>query len=421
MSNPSFNPPLCATATLVAACLLAAPASAAHWIGAWSASPQASWGPEFALPTGVPARLERQSVREVLRLGLGGRRVRVVLSNRYGATPLTLGAVHLARAAGADRIVAGTDHGLTFGGQTSVTVAPGATIVSDALDWPLAALDLLAVTTYFPRPTTLSTFHWGAQQTGYISAGTRVAAPALAGATPLHGRLFLSAVHVDAGAGSKAVAVLGDSITDGNGSTPDRNRRWPDWLAQRLAPHGVAVLNAGISGARLLGDGMGQPAALRFGPDVLAQPGVASVIVLLGINDIGWPGSAFAPHAAPMTAATLIAAYRQLIALAHGHGVRIIGATLTPFEGALHGTPLDAYYNEDKEKVRQQVNAWLRASGAFDGMLDADAVLRDPARPRRLLPAYDSGDHLHPGDAGYRALAGAVDTTSLLAAHANQH
>ena len=224
--------------------------------------------------------------------------------------------------------------------------------------------------------------------------------------------MFLASVLVDAGPAAHTIIAFGDSITDGNGSTPDANRRWPDRLAERMAASGrdVAVVNAGISGARLLGDKMGVNALARFAQDVLAQPGAKTVIVLMGINDIGWPGSLFAPDAPPANAGQLIAAYRQLIALAHLHHIRIVGATLPPFEGALAGTPFAGHFSPAKDCVRIEVNAWLRTADAFDAVLDFDALLRDPAHPARLLPAFDSGDHLHPGDAGYQAMADAAST-----------
>ncbi len=226
-------------------------------------------------------------------------------------------------------------------------------------------------------------------------------------------RLLLSAIQVEAAEGTQAVAILGDSITDGASASLGRDTRWPDVLAERLAPHGVAVINAGISGARLLSDGMGEKALARFGRDVLEQPGVRTAIVLIGINDISWPGTAFARQEKRPTLAALKSGYGQLIAQARSRGVRVIGTTLTPFAGALPGTPLDDYYQEEKDALRQRLNAWIRDSGSFDAVLDFDAWARDPAHPLRLLPAYDSGDHLHPGDAGNRALAEAVDLTLL--------
>ena len=211
-----------------------------------------------------------------------------------------------------------------------------------------------------------------------------------------------------------AVVVIGNSITDGNGATVDADTRWPDFLAKRLAPRRIALLNGGISGGRLLRDKMGVNVAARLGRDVFAQPKVKAAIVLIGINDISWPGTGFAPNRKRPTAEEMIAGYRQLIALAHADNVRLIGATLPPFEGALSGTPLANYYNSEKDSLRQKINSWIRESGAFDAVVDFDAVLRDPANPARLKPGFDSGDHLHPGDTGNRAMADAVDLDALL-------
>jgi lysophospholipase L1-like esterase len=387
---------------------------AANWVASWSASPHASWrAQDFALPTGVPASLARQTVRETARISIGGRRLRLVLSNRYGTQPLLVDDAHVAPALPDGRVMAASDRAITFGGKRSVVIPAGAPAVSDPIELPVAALEKLAVSVYLPQQTPLTTFHWGAQQTGFVAPGNVTAAVTLPDAQPLQGRALLAAIWVETATPARAVVAFGDSITDGNGSTPDRDRRWPDYLAARQRARdgdngGVAVVNAGISGARLLGDRMGANAAARFEQDVLAQPGVHTAIILMGINDIGWPRTAFAPDEAPMTAARMIAVYRQLIAQAHGRGVRVIGATLLPFEGALHGTPFDNYYTPAKDAVRQQVNQWIRESGEFDQVADLDALLRDPSRPSRMLPRYDSGDHLHPGDAGYEAIARSI-------------
>jgi lysophospholipase L1-like esterase len=405
-----------AAATLAA--IINTPQAAENWLATWQASPHAAWeASEFALPTGVPAKLERQTVRETARISVGGSRLRVVLSNRYGMQPLAVGEVRVGRAGE-------TMRPLTFGGQVSVVIPPGAPALSDALEMPVAALEKLAVSVYLPEHTPLATFHWGAQQTGVIVDGNRTADATLRDGQPLHGRALLSGIWVVApaeaetatAAASEAmataaarpaagvVAAFGDSITDGNGSTPDQDHRWPDYLAARLSPGGVPVVNAGISGARLLGDRMGVNAAARFEQDVLSQPGVRTAIVLMGINDIGWPRSIFAPHEAPMTFNRMIAAYRQLIAQARARQVRIIGATLPPFEG----TAIDGYYTPAKDALRRQVNQWIRESAEFDAVADMDALLRDPQQPSRMQPRYDSGDHLHPGDAGYEAMAAEV-------------
>jgi lysophospholipase L1-like esterase len=396
------------TAAMLAAIINSPLHAAENWVASWAASPHASWrAEEFALPTGVPAALARQTVRETARISVGGRRIRIVLTNRYGTQPLVVGEAHVARAFAGGGSAPGPDLELTFSGKRGTIIPAGTPAISDAVEMPVDALEKLAVSIYLPQQTPLATFHWGAQQTGQIAAGNVVAAAELPGAQTMPGRALLAGILVDAAAPTGAVVAFGDSITDGNGSTPDRDHRWPDYLATRLSvgAGAVAVVNAGISGARLLGDRMGVNAAARFEQDVLAQPGVHTAIILMGINDIGWPQTAFAPQEAPMTAERMIVVYRQLIAQAHARGVRIIGATLLPFEGALHGTPFDGYYTPAKDAVRQQVNRWIRESGEFDEVADLDALLRDPTRPSRMLPRYDSGDHLHPGDAGYEAIA----------------
>jgi lysophospholipase L1-like esterase len=362
-----------------------------HWTTSWYAAPQPAWDATFTLPMNVPVKLDNATLRETVRLSAGGQRIRLVFSNRYGHAPVKLGAVRVGPADDPHAARA-----LTFSGQAGAAILPGAAVTSDPVDLPVRPLSRLAVTTWLPAPTPVATFHWGAQQTMQIDGAS------------VGGRLFLSAVMVESIKPVRTVVALGDSITDGNGSTPDADRRWPDILAERLAPHGIAVANAGISGGRLARDGMGVSALARFEQDVLGQPGVSDVIVLLGINDIGWPGSPFARAERPATLDELTAAYRQLVAASHVRGVRVTAGTLPPFENALDGTPYAGHYSPAKERLRQQLNDWIRTAGAFDAVVDFDAVLRDPARPRRLRAAFDSGDHLHPGDAGYRAMAEAI-------------
>jgi lysophospholipase L1-like esterase len=390
-----------------AALLAAGAVHAAEWRTTWYAAPMPAWGAEFALPTMMPPALEAQTVREVIRTSVGGEQVRVTYSNRYGTTPLVIGEARLAATQdqpshAASPLQAEKGVKLSFGGQPGVTIAPGQSATSDAAALTVAARQRLSVSTWLPQHTPLTTFHWGAQQTAFSVPGNQAMANSLPGAQLLSGRTFLSAMQV-AGPARSTVVAFGDSITDGNGSTPDRNRRWPDQLADHVQD--FAVLNAGISGARLLADGMGEKAIARFEQDVLSQPGVDAVIVLLGINDIGWPGSAFAPREAPATADAMIAGYRKLIAAAHARQVRIIGGTLLPFEGALQGTPYAGHFSPAKDAVRREVNEWIRNSGEFDAVLDFDQFLRDPAHPARLRPEFDSGDHLHPGDAGYAEMA----------------
>lgn len=404
---------LLASAGLALAIAVPSQAAQPNWVASWFASPQPSWGSDFVLPTNMPSALQGQSIREVVQVSAGGNAVRIVLSNRYGAQPLVVGEVCVALALQGAAVEPGSSHAVTFGGKRSLTVPAGAPAVSDPVEMAVAPLARLAITSYFPQTAAVSTFHWGGQQTAYIGDGNATAAAEVKPASALKGRAFLSAVLVDAAPGARTVVAFGDSITDGNGSTPDANRRWPDYLARRLAASGVAVANAGISGARVLGDRMGVNALARFEQDVLSQPGVRSVVVLMGINDIGWPGSPFEPGAPSIQAEDLIAGYRQLIAAAHARNVRIVGATLLPFEGALRGTPVEGHFSPAKDAVRRALNEWIRSSGAFDAVVDFDAVMRDPRHPARLLPAYDSGDHLHPGDAGYQAMADAVGIRSL--------
>jgi lysophospholipase L1-like esterase len=373
------------------------------WVMSWYAAPQPGWDSQFVLPMNVPAVLDNQTVREYVRISAGGERIKLVFSNRYGKAPLAIGAARVMM------------REVTFAGARQVVIAPGATVTSDPVALSVAPLSQLEVTTYLPKRTAITGFHWGASQSISVAAGNVSGAAEFSKATRVEGRLFLSAVLVDALPNGRTVVALGDSITDGNGSTPDADRRWPDFLARRLAPHGIAVANAGISGARLLSDGMGERALARFEQDVLNQPGVSDVIVLLGINDIGWPGSPFAPAETMVTLNELTAGFRQLAAIAHARTIRITVGTLPPFEGALEGTPFAGHYNPQKEVLRLRLNDWIRGAGIFDGVVDFDAVLRDPARPQRMRAQFDSGDHLHPGDAGYRKMAEAIDIDAIVA------
>lgn len=382
--------------------------TALHWVASWQASPQPVWNADFLFPTLVPATLQDQTFRQAVRVSLGGRRLRVRLSNAYGTRPLRIGAASVAARAGA------IPQPLSFGGQPGVLIGPGQEQLSDPL--PLATDDrqALQVSVFVPGPATVQTFHWEGRQTSWIAPGDQSRAQALSAASSTTARLLLTGIDVEADTDARSVVVIGDSITDGATASLDQDQRWTDHLAARLAARGIAVVNAGISGGRLLRDGMGESALVRFRRDALDQPAVSSVIVLIGINDISWPGTAFARNQARPTLSELQAGYRALAEQARRRGVRIVGATLPPFAGALPGTPLDDYYQPDKDTLRRQLNAWLRTDSPFDAVIDLDAALRDPADPSRMAVAYDSGDHLHPGDAGNRAMAEAVDLEILL-------
>ncbi|MDQ3261253.1 MAG: SGNH/GDSL hydrolase family protein [Pseudomonadota bacterium] len=386
------------------------------WIATWSASPHEVWAPDFLAPMKAPRNLWAQTVRQIASVSIGGKRVRVVLSNEFGPWPVKIDAAHVALSDKGSAIVAGSGKSLTFGGKSSIVIPPGAPVISDPIDLSVAPLSSVVVSFFLPDVTPVTTFHWDASQTTYVVAGNKTGETDFKADATFTARVLVSEIMVDAPANARAIVMFGDSITDGNNSTPDTNRRWPDVLARRLVEAGgppVAVLNQGISGARILTDRMGVNALARFDRDVLRHRHADTVVLMMGINDIGWPDSILEPNAPAPSPEDIIAGYQQLIARAHLHNMRIIGATLTPFEDTFKGSPLSGYYNAAKEQKRQAVNKWIRDSGAFDGVIDFDAVVRDPARPTFIQAAFDSGDHLHPNDAGYKAMADSIDLKLL--------
>ena len=351
-----------------------------------------------------------QTIRQVVRLSLGGTAIRLRISNELGTSPLVIGSAHVAmpgNAAGS--IDPATDKAVTFGGRPSITLPPGAPALSDPVEMPVAALGSVAVSLFVPRDTGPAATHPLARATTWLAGGDQTAAGTLEEPTTSTARFFLSGVEVLAPEGS-AIVTLGESITDGYGSTEDANRRWPDVLAERLQAAGkdVAVVDAGISGNRVLHDvpesQFGPAAIARFDRDVLSVPGVKTVILMESINDIGHPGSAGLTEQA-VSSEDIIVAMKQLIARAHAHGIRMIGATLTPYAD----TVFPGYFSEDGEVMRKAVNDWIRTGGSFDGVIDFDAVVRDPANPDHILAEYDFGDHLHPNDAGYRKMGESID------------
>jgi lysophospholipase L1-like esterase len=397
-------------------------ADSGNWIGAWTAAVQPVWDADFGMPTGIPASLWNQTIRQVARLSIGGRRVRVMISNEYGKIPLKIGDAHVGLAADGGKIQPGSDRALTFGGNPSIEIPAGAPAISDPVDLAVAPLSLLSVSLFLPEISPTTTMHWYGAQTAYVAAGDKAADVDFKADSTQTARLFLSEIFVDAPANARAIVALGDSITDGEGSTVDGNDRWPDRLAERLVAAGgppVAVLNQGISGAKVLADRMGVNALARFDRDVLNQPKVDTIILMMGINDIGWSGSEVGPHQttgprqADPTADEIIDGYKQLIARAHLHGLRIIGATLTPFGDAMAGTPSEGFYTPEKEQRRAALNAFIR-SGAFDGVIDFEPVVLDPQRPQYILAKFGKGDHLHPNHLGYAAMAAAIDLNLLV-------
>ena len=402
---------------LFAPLVVAEEVAAPHWVGTWSSSPQPIWGPDFIGGLKYPRNLWNQTVRQLSRVSIGGPRLRVVLSNEYGQTPVAIGAARVALSEKGSAIVAGSDRALNFGGRETVTIPPGAAVLSDPVDLTVAPLGSVAISLYLPDVTPVTTWHNDARQTAFLVAGNKVSELDFEPDASVTARVFVSQILVDAPPAARAIVAFGDSITDGDGSTVDANHRWPDVLAARFVEAGtpVGVLNAGISGAKLLKDRMGVNALARFDRDALSIPGVETVVVMIGINDIGWPGGVLSPTDPPVSVDDLIMGYRQLIAQAHARNIRIIGATLTPFEDTFKGVnpPLDYYYSPEKEKTRQAVNKWIREGKEFDGVIDFDALARDPQRPSHIQAAFDSGDHLHPGDTGYKAMADSIDLKML--------
>ena|SRR6185312_927823 len=366
------------------------------WTGSWGAAPVA------APAAAIAASESGNTFRDIVHLSLGGKSIRLKISNEASETPLTIGSVHAALSAGAGATKPGTDHTVTFGGAESVMVPAGAVIVSDPVAMPVEAFADVAVSLFVPsQPGKTLMYHALGMSSNYVTTGNAVSATTLDGAKKVMSWYLLKGIDVDAGAKASAIVVLGASISDGYHSTPDKNTRWPNDLAVRLAGHHVGVLDEGISGNRLLHDGAGPSAVSRLDRDVLAQSGAKYMIVSLGTNDIGRTSFPTHPHE-EVTAAQMIWCLQQMAARAHARGIRIIGTTLSPFGGA-------GYYNAAGETMRQAVNAFVRSGKGFDGVIDFDAAVRDPAHPEVLLSKFDSGDHLHPNDDGYKAMADAID------------
>ncbi len=378
-----------------------------HWVGTWASSQQIP-GPANALPQDG---LRDATLRQIVHLSVGGSELRVHLSNASGTAPLHIDSVHIARplSTSDDRIDPTTDKALMFGGSSDVVIPAGAEYISDPVDYPVSALSNLAITFHLQEPPVQQTGHPGSRATSYVVHGNQVSAATFPNATKVDHWYQIAGVDVAGPADAVSIVALGDSITDGHGSTTNGNNRWTDDLAERLqdspTTNQIGVLNEGIGGNHLLLDGLGPNALARFNRDVLVQTGVRYVIVFEGVNDLGGLTrlGEVPPAEHEALVAHILAAYQQMILRAHARGIEIIGATITPYAGSdyYHPTARD-------EQDRNAVNAWIRAPGNFDAVIDFDKVMRDPDHPDRLLPSYDSGDHLHPSAAGYRAMADAI-------------
>jgi len=377
------------------------------WVASWGASQQIP-EPQNALP---PDDLRDSTLRELFHLSVGGSALRVHISNAFGREALHVTSVHIAHpvSISSPQIDPATDRVLTFDGKQDVTVPSGAEFISDAVVFPVAPLSDVAVSFHIGEPPTQQTGHPGSRATSYFVHGDLTGAPTFPEPGHVDHWYMVSAIDVQTTPAAASVAILGDSITDGHGATTNGNDRWTDVLAERLqanaSTRAVGVSNQGIGGNHLLVDGLGPNALSRFDRDLLAPAGVRWVIVFEGVNDLGGltrtgevPAAA---HAALVE--RIIAAYEQMIARAHAHGLRIYGATITPYAGS-------GYYHPGptNELDRQAVNTWIRMAANFDGVIDFDAVVRDLEHPERLLPAYDCGDHLHPSPKGYKAMGEAI-------------
>jgi lysophospholipase L1-like esterase len=393
-----------------------------HWVATWAAAEQQpraagpgrgpapappapatpSAAPATPRPAPPPSAFKDQTVRMIVRTSLGGNRLRVHLSNAFGAAPLQIGAAHLALRAMDSAIVPGSDRPLTFNGAATATIPAGAELLSDAIDFDAPKLTDLAVSVFVPGDTGPASVHSLGLHTTYISKdGDFTAAPQIAEATTSQAWYWVSGVDVMAPADAAAIVTFGDSITDGATSSPNTDRSWPSVLAARLqanpATAKIAVVNEGISGNRVLGDGAGVSALARFDRDVIAQAGVRWVMIMEGINDIG-----LGAKAGTISSDALIGAMRQMIERAHTHGIKVIGCTLTPYGGA-------GYSSDEGEAMRTALNTFIRTPGNFDAFVDFEQVTRDPNNPKQFLAGFNNTDHLHPNDAGYKAMGDSID------------
>lgn len=395
MRSKLFSVPIFAFAFFIAAGFCQAQAD--HWVGTWGNSPQ------LTEPRNLPPApgLTSNTLRQIAQVSIGGKKLRLHFSNAFGKEPVTMDPVHLALSAGGSAIHTNSDQTLTFQGQPSVTIPAGESVASDPIDFDLAPLSRLAVTIHFGGTSPTVTGHPGSRTRSYLQAGDSVSAPDLPDAGRPEHWYILTGIDVEAENSGAAIVALGDSITDGRGSGTEKNDRWPDNLARRLQADkdlaDIAVLNEGIGGNCILRGGLGPTALSRFDRDVLSQDGVRWLIVFEGVNDIGGSHGTNSP-----VAENLIAAYGKFIDQAHAHHLRAYGATITPFGGSSYDSPAH-------EAARETVNNWIRTSGKFDAVIDFDAVVRNPQNPSRLLPAADSGDHLHPNEHGYEMMADAIN------------
>lgn len=374
----------------------------ARWVAGWATS---MMEPGTEILELTSRSFADETLRQTVTVAATGDRVRLRLSNRFGGRPLALAEVRVAKEQGPLVAAPGSDRQVRFGGRPDATIAADADLLSDGVDLEVAAGERLIVSVYVAQPTEPATWHPFSSTTHAVARGNQAASERLSEPSALVSTFWLAGVEVESTETDRVVVAFGDSITDGTSATVDAQRSYPDRLFARLqadaATRSVAVVNHGLGGNRLLRDSLGPSGLSRFGRDVLGTPGVTHTIVLIGINDIGMPG--FLGPAESVTADALIEGLESLAEAARAEGVAAFVGTITPFEGAF-----PPYYSREGEAIRQTVNAWIRDNDAFAGVIDFEAAVRDPERPTRILAAFDSGDHLHPNDAGYQAMADAV-------------
>lgn len=371
-----------------------------HWVGTWATAPVMSHNEGSKFGTADT------TYREIVHVSLGGSRVRIILTNEFGADPLTIGAAQIALSAGNSEINLTSAKVLTFNGNPSITIPPGALAISDSADLTLPAFADLAVSIFIPaQPIQRVSIHNFADQTNYTVPGNVVSSAKIDTQEEIYSWPFLKGVDVYASGKAGSIVAFGDSITDGARSSRNANARWPDVLARRLQANkktaGLSVLNEGIGGNRVLHDNTGANALARFDRDVLAQTGVKYVIIMESINDIGHAYDPTKPYDV-ITADELIQAFVQMVQRAHTHGIKVFGATLTPYVGASYASPAG-------EKIRETVNQWIRTSNEFDGVVDFDKATQDSTNPTSYSSAAGSPDHLHPGDSGYKLMGDSID------------
>lgn len=379
-----------------------------EWICTWLSSSQPASGDTFPFPSDIPPINGGQTLRQSLRISLGGQKLRLIFSNRYGEQPMVIGESYISVSDLCGALP------VTFNRQTGAIIPAGGILYSDEVSLDIPSLSVINLRTYLPEPIPINTFHWDARHFSLLEPGNQAIREEAGDGQKISSRLLVESVQVQPKAACRTLVVIGDSMVDGNGVEMDTYGRWTDFLAERLISEHIAVVNAGQSGSRLLKDGVGIATLSRFERDVLAQPGVTSCIVQVGLNDIGLAGTVLDPDGPVPAATVLIKGYRQLLRMAREYNIRMTGVTLVPLRGTgEYG--IEHFYQPEKEIVRQAVNHWMRTSGEFDAVIDSDLLVREPESISRLSAHYDVGDHLHLNLEGHLRVAQSVPLTVIRA------